>query len=220
MTKAKKSELVPVSDIILIVSKITEYKLNGHNYQAANLATSTESAATVVTMTAEEFARYSEYQESLKAPTSVSRLAETGKTALVSSSNKWIIDSGATDHMTGNPENFTTFIKHSAPHVTMADGSTYEIKGSGHVKPTSSITLSSVLSIPKLAFNLISVSKITKSLNCCASFFPDHCVFQDLLTKKIFGKGHVSNGLYVLDEWTPQSVACIATSSQQKLIIS
>ncbi|RVW76474.1 Retrovirus-related Pol polyprotein from transposon TNT 1-94 [Vitis vinifera] len=150
-----------------------------------------DSSNKIVTMTAEEFSKYSQYQDALKASTPVSALAESGKTCLVSSSNKWIIDSGATDHMTGNHKTFSTFRTHSAPPVTVADGSTYEIKGSGTVKPTSFITLSSVLNLPNLAFNLIS----------------------DLMTKRTFGKGHVSDGLYILDEWVPRPVACVSTAS-------
>ena len=56
------------------------------------------------------------------------------------------------------------------------------------VKPTSSITLSSTLSLPKLAFNLISVSKVSRDLNCYISFFPDHCLFCDLKTNKVIVK--------------------------------
>nr|CAN74438.1 hypothetical protein VITISV_022954 [Vitis vinifera] len=195
-------------------------KLQNRNrrIQTANVATSdtatfSDSSDKIVTMTAEEFAKYSQYQDALKASTLVSALAESCKTCLVSSSNKWIIDSSATNHMTGNHKTFSTFRTHSAPPVTVADGSTYEIKGSGTVKPTSSITLSSVLNLPNLAFNLISVSKLTKNLNCSVSFFPDHCVFQDLMTKRTFGKGHVSDGLYILDEWVPRPVACVSTAS-------
>ncbi|KAH0679752.1 hypothetical protein KY284_020837 [Solanum tuberosum] len=70
-----------------------------------------------------------------------------------------VIDSGATDHMTG----------------------------SGTVKPTSSITLSFVLGLPKLAFNLMYVSKLTRDLNCYISFSPDHCLFRDLKTNKVIG---------------------------------
>ena len=115
--------------------------------------------------------------------------------------------------MIGNHKTFPTFRTHSAPPVTVADGSTYEIKGSGTVKPTSSITLSYVLNLPNLAFNLIYVTKLTKNLNCSVSFFPDHCVFQDLMTKRAFGKEHVSDGLYILDEWVPRPVACVNTAS-------
>ena len=55
---------------------------------------------------------------------------------------------------------------------------------------------------------MISVSKLTRSLNCCASFFPDYCLFQDLITKKIIGTGHETGGLYILDTQIPKSVAC------------
>ena len=131
--------------------------------------------------------------------------AETGDTCLISLSPKWVIDSGATDHMTGNPAIYSSFKPHkSSSTVTVADGSSYHVTGTGIARPTSSITLSSVLGLPNLAFNLVSVSKLTKDLNCCILFFPDHCLFQDLLTKQIIGKGHVSDGLYVLDEWVPQ----------------
>ncbi|RVW27977.1 Retrovirus-related Pol polyprotein from transposon TNT 1-94 [Vitis vinifera] len=113
------------------------------NVATFDTATFSDSSDKIVTMTTEEFAKYSQYQDTLKASTPVSALADSGKTCLVSSSNKWIIDSGATDHMTGNHKTFSTFRTHFAPSVTVADGSTYEIKGSGTVKPTSSITLSS-----------------------------------------------------------------------------
>ena len=138
----------------------------------SDTATSSDSSDKIVTMTAEKFAKYSQYQEALKASTPVSALAESGKTCLVSSSNKWIINSGATDHMTGNYKTFSTFRTHSAHPVTVAiaDGSTYEIKVSGTVKPTFSISLSSVLNLPNLAFNLISVSKLTKNPNCSVSW--------------------------------------------------
>ncbi|RVW62844.1 Retrovirus-related Pol polyprotein from transposon TNT 1-94 [Vitis vinifera] len=149
-------------------------KLQNRNrrIQTANVATSdtatfSDSSNKIVTMTAEEFSKYSQYQDALKASTPISALAESGKTCLVSSSNKWIIDSGATDHMTGNHKTFSTFRTHSAPPVTVADGSTYEIKGSG----------------------------------------------TDLMTKRTFGKGHVSDGLYILDEWVPRPVACVSTAS-------
>ncbi|KAF9672242.1 hypothetical protein SADUNF_Sadunf11G0020600 [Salix dunnii] len=43
------------------------------------------------------------YQESLKISTPDTTHTKTGKTCLFSSSNEWVIDSGATDHMTGLP---------------------------------------------------------------------------------------------------------------------
>ncbi|KAK3025978.1 hypothetical protein RJ639_040952 [Escallonia herrerae] len=182
-------------------------KLQNRNQRAQTTtatiaATSSSSPGKTVTISVDEYAKLSQHQESVAAS------AESGKKCLISS-NKWVIDSGATDHMTGNPKIFSSFRSHTAPSpVTIADGSNYTIKGSGTVKPTSSITLSSVLSLPSLAFNLMSVSRLTKDLNCCISFFPDYCLFQDLMTKETIGKGHVSDGLYILDAWVPRSVAC------------
>ncbi|KAH0700947.1 hypothetical protein KY284_015162 [Solanum tuberosum] len=139
-------------------------KLQLRNQQTQTAAVAaTSSSPSTVTISADEYARLTKYQESIPAPA----LNESGNKRLISSLSNWIIDSGATDHMT-------------------ADGSSYTIEGSGTINPTSSITLSSVLGLPSLAFNLIS----------------------DLMTKQIIGKVHVSDGLYILDEWAPPSVAC------------
>ena len=45
----------------------------------------------------------------------------------------------------------------------------------------------------------MSISKLTKILNCAAIFLSIHCIFQDLKTGKIIGGGHEANGLYYLD---------------------
>lgn len=165
----------------------------------------------------EEISKFSQYKKLLKESTSVNAFPKSDKACLIASSNKQVIDSGATNHMTGNPNIFSSFQPHKVPYpVTVADGSTCNIIGSGTVKPTSSITLSSVLSIPKLAFNLISVSKVTRDLHCYITFFPDHCLFRNLTTNKVIGKGHVSDDLYILDEWKSRFVACSSVVSPFK----
>ncbi|XP_071923252.1 uncharacterized protein [Coffea arabica] len=165
-----------------------------------------------VTISTNEFAKFSQYQESLKSSsTPVTPITESGKpnTCIVSSFSKWVIDSGATDHMTGNSSLFSTFQPHtSASIVTLADGSKSRVLGSGSVNPTPLISLSSVLSLPELSFNLISMSKLIRALNCSTQFFPDYCLFQDFTTKQIIGKGHESGGLYILDTQIPKSIAC------------
>lgn len=52
------------------------------------------------------------------------------------------------------------------------------------------------------------MSKITRALNCSAQFFPNYCLFQDLTTKQIIGKGYESGGLYILDTQIPKPIAC------------
>ena len=102
--------------------------------------------------------------------------------------------------MTGNSSLFSTFQSQSSPSiVTLADGSQSCVLDSGTIFPTPSIPLSSVSSLPNFSFNLISVSKLTRALKCCVSFFLDYCIFQDLMTKQIIGRGRESEGLYILD---------------------
>ena len=122
----------------------------------------------------------SQYQKSLtSASTSITTLIESGKTntCFISSSSTWVIDTGVTDHMTGNCNLFTTFQSHpSTPTVTLADESTSYILGSGTIHMTPLITLTFVLSLAQFSFNLIYVSKLTRKLNCSISFFPDYCL--------------------------------------------
>lgn len=61
------------------------------------------------------------------------------------------------------------------------------------------ISFSFVLYIPDFPFNLLSISKLTKLLNCATIFLFTHCIFQNLKIGKIIGGGHEAGGLYYLD---------------------
>ncbi|CAH9134499.1 unnamed protein product, partial [Cuscuta epithymum] len=116
--------------------------------------------------------------------------------------------------MTGNPSLFSSFHSHlPTSSVTLADGSTSPVLGSGTVVPTSTLPLSSVLSLPNFSFNLLSISKITRTLNCSVTFFPGYCLFQDLLTKQTIGKGHESAGLYILDTSITKGISCLGVGN-------
>ena len=153
------------------------------------------------------------YQDLLRSPsTPITTIVESGnpnKCLVSSSSSKWVIDSGATDHMTSNSSLFSTFQSQPSPStITLADGSHSCVLGSGTIVPTPSIPLASVLSLPNFSFNLMFVSKLTRALKCYISFFPDFCLFQDLMTKQIIGRGRESRGLYILDPTAPRPIAC------------
>ena len=114
--------------------------------------------------------------------------------------NIWVIDSGATDHMTGNSRLFLSY-KPCAGNkkVKVANGTLTPIAGIGSVK-ISNISLSKVLHVPSLACNLVSVKKITKELNCRAIFLPDSCVFQELTMGRMIGSAEEHDGLYYLED--------------------
>ena len=92
------------------------------------------------------------YHKSLKfASASIATLVESSKTktCFLSFSSTRVINSRATDHMIGNSSLFTTFQSHpSTSTVTLEDGSTSCVLGSGTIHPTPLITLTSVLSLP------------------------------------------------------------------------
>ncbi|KAL6316992.1 hypothetical protein AAG906_026686 [Vitis piasezkii] len=102
----------------------------------------------------------------------------------------WIVDSGASDHMTGDATIFDTYS--SCPNnltVRIADGSL-----------SKDLTLNSVLLVPNLDCNLLSISKLTKEKRCITNFSSTHCEFQDLDSGKTIGNAEECSGLYILKE--------------------
>ncbi|KAM6572657.1 hypothetical protein CsatA_016737 [Cannabis sativa] len=82
-------------------------KLQFKNRQqhSANIASTSDASDKSVLISADEFAKFSRYQETLKSSSSsVTAIADSGNSnaCLLSKSSKWVIDSGATDHMTGS----------------------------------------------------------------------------------------------------------------------
>jgi hypothetical protein len=77
----------------------------------------------------------------------------------------WLIDSGASYHMTPHREWFSEYEKYDGGDVFLGDDSTTKILGRGRVKLLLNDgrirTLPGVLHIPKLARSLISVSKLS-----------------------------------------------------------
>ncbi|KAM2583718.1 hypothetical protein TB2_044793 [Malus domestica] len=114
-----------------------------------------------------------------------------------SNPDSWIIDSGATDHISSS---FNLNDKRS-PHsssVNLPNGSQAQISCLGSIKITPNLDLKDVLCVPGFRVNLMSVSKATRELNCLIIFFPTFCLLQDLATKKMIGLGKERDGLYYL----------------------
>ena len=82
-------------------------------FQSAHIASTTKASDQSIQFLAVELARFQLYQDSLRSPsTLLTAFAESGnpnKYLVSSSSSEWVIDSGATDHMTGNSSLFSTF---------------------------------------------------------------------------------------------------------------
>ena len=113
----------------------------------------------------------------------------------------WIIDSGASDHMAGQSQLFHSYLPSLGLNkVRIANGSFSPIAGKGKIALTPTLTLSSVMHVPKLSCNLFSVSKFTQTNNCVAKFFPSYYEFQDLGSGKTIGNAREIKGLYYFDD--------------------
>ena len=83
--------------------------------------------------------------------------------------------------------------------ISTANGSTSPITGEGYVILSNTLTLDTVLVVPFIEYNLLSVSQITSTLACTVTFWPSFCVFKDILTRKILGYGVRRGKLYYLE---------------------
>ena len=140
---------------------------------------------------------------------------------LASSSPSWIIDSGASSHMTETSSLLPSYHPNpSHPPVTIADGQPCLLQDSGTTRVTPSLSLHQILHVPGFLLNLLSISAITHALPYAATFFPFHCIFKDLYAKQRIGLGRENGwGIYELVADEPLSglqalfVTSTATSS-------
>jgi len=84
---------------------------------------------------------------------------------------KWIIDSGATDHITPHVQYFSFY--HPLNHdsfITMPNGKQAKIHHIRTIQLTPSLTLAYALHVPDFHYNLLSASKLAKQLTTSVVF--------------------------------------------------
>lgn len=113
-------------------------------------------------------------------------------------STKWILDSGASHHMTPHKSLLHDCSPPKLPvSIRVADGSYASLKCIKIIsQPT--WTLSNVYHVPNLAVNLLSIGKLT-DLGLNVVFSNDHCFIQDRTSGRQIGIGYREGGLYLLD---------------------
>ncbi|KAL2935775.1 Retrovirus-related Pol polyprotein from transposon RE1, partial [Bienertia sinuspersici] len=112
---------------------------------------------------------------------------------------RWILDSGATHHMTNNKEMMKEFIEvEDSPKISLPIGETSGIKGVGKVILKNGIELKNVMWIPSFKQNLLSIHKLTRDTGCKVIIMANCCIIQDENTSDV-GVGKVEKGLYYLE---------------------
>ena len=104
--------------------------------------------------------------------------------------SEWVLDSGASQHVAGDFNEFTSYVPHSLAHqknIHTADGTAQPIIGVGTVNCTPSLELSSVLHVPAFPVNLVSLSALVDQIDC--RIILDKVVFliQERLTGRSLG---------------------------------
>ena len=118
---------------------------------------------------------------------------------LQSAQNSWVLDSGATHHVTTDPHNLEEYTGNEG--ISMGDGNTIPITHSGSTlieTSNSAFKLSNTLCAPSIKKNLISVAKFCQDNLTSVEFFPFTFLVKDLHTRKPLVQGRNKNGLY---EW-------------------
>ncbi|CAL5339748.1 unnamed protein product [Camellia sinensis] len=112
----------------------------------------------------------------------------------------WFLDSAATDNITNDLNNLSVYHPYSgSEHVTMGNGSSIPIHHTGKgilPIPPFSFKLNSLLHVPSISSNLVSVHHFTKDNHCTITFDHDVFIVQDKHTKAILHRGFHVNGLY------------------------
>ena len=116
-------------------------------------------------------------------------------------SASWIIDSGATSHICNNRKLFTQLFPLNSPvEVKLGNGHSLTAVAHGTVKlrvvygrqnRSRMCSITEVLYVPELSYNLLSVPKVTKKVN----FIDSMCYIQDK-KQKIVSVGEKHDGLY------------------------
>ena len=111
------------------------------------------------------------WYEDRQNPSSTASVAHSGTSFVFlthsTSHGPWVLDSGATDHITDN-KSFFSFLSTMGylPSVTMANGYRVLSHGAGTINLFSSLSIDNVLYVPRSPFNLLSISRLTHSLDC------------------------------------------------------
>ncbi|XP_076933461.1 uncharacterized protein LOC143599375 [Bidens hawaiensis] len=136
----------------------------------------------------------------------------TNSTGSIGHESSWVVDSGATDHITYDASVLESIVQtnHEFP-VTIPNGERVKVEGKGDYTFSNGTKINNVLHVPDFSCNLLSVSKICNDNQCAVTFFPDFFVMHGLRSRTLIGSGRCKDGLYRMGMMDGRRRAMIAS---------
>ncbi|XP_076888069.1 uncharacterized protein LOC143538382 [Bidens hawaiensis] len=128
----------------------------------------------------------------------------------------WIFDCGATDTMTYDSTDFVTSTNPTKSFINTANGEKMSFQSGGTIEILPTLKLSNCLYVPALSHKLLSISHVTKELNCSVLMQPTFCILQDIRTGTIIGRGTERQGLYYVDEVTQSGTVMLSHGTAER----
>lgn len=117
---------------------------------------------------------------------------------VTSPSCKWIVDTGATNHMVSSVSMLTSITSFHKSSVRLPNNQIAVVTHTCTVRLSPLILLTDVFVVPAFPFNLISSSSLIKQLPCFLILLGQYLFIQDLRTWTPIGLAKESRGLYFL----------------------
>ncbi|WVZ08185.1 hypothetical protein V8G54_021531, partial [Vigna mungo] len=127
--------------------------------------------------------------------------------------NKWILDSGATDHISVSLKNFSSYKRIKPIQIALPNGIIVYAEYSGIVNLNHKIQLFDVLYVPQFSFNLISIFKLIYSNNCELKFSLHGYTIHDIQTKENISIVKLIGSLYVSDFSSNVPIVCYTNNT-------
>lgn len=130
----------------------------------------------------------------------------------------WVVDSGASTHMTSSDGMLTQRLPPSISSITVGNGTSIPVTSRGHSilpTPTTNFALNNILVAPSIVRNLLSVRQFTCDNSCSFEFDAHGFSVKDLRTGRVILRCNCDGDLYTMPPSTPGAPphALLAASS-------
>src|SRR6266508_2106348 len=130
----------------------------------------------------------------------------------------WVMDSGCSQHMTGNSHIFSTLEEgdHDRDHITLGDNSRKKLIGLGKIAITNDLSIQNVLHVEDLCFNLLSVGQLC-DLGYQCLFTANDVLVTNVHDNELIFKGFRYQNIYLVDFISKEAklTTCLFTKTSQ-----